>query len=94
MLKPFGIGAIMAAMMLWMLHDPIMSGMLSLKQGGLGFVLAHVAVVAGFAALGLFIPKLRSALASHRPNLRHTAAMLLGMLVMGGGAHLVLHGVV
>lgn len=94
MLKPFGIGALMAATMLWMLHEPIMSGTLSLSQGGMGFVLAHVAVVVGIGALGLFIPRLRGVLRHHRPGLSHVAAMLLGLLVAGGGIHIVLHGLV
>ncbi len=93
MLKPFGVGVIMAGMMLWMLHEPIMSGTLSLSQGGLGFILAHAAVTVAFGALGLLIPKLRRALWSHRPDLRHMGAMVFGMIVAGTSAHLVLHGV-
>ena len=39
MMKHGFMGAAMAAMMLWMLHDPIMSGGITLSLGAIGFVL-------------------------------------------------------
>ena len=70
MLKPILIGAAMAGMMLWMLHEPIMEGSASVSQGALAFALAHVAVVMAGAALALFVPRVRSLIARHRPDLR------------------------
>ena len=94
MMKPVIMGAAMAAMMLWMLHDQIMSGGVSLSWGALAFVLAHVAVVAAGASLGLLFPRFQQMLRHHRPTLRHMAAMAAGAVVMAGGIHIVLHGVV
>jgi membrane protein implicated in regulation of membrane protease activity len=88
MLKPFGFGSVMAVMMLWMLHEPIMSGEMSVSLGALGFVLAHVAI----AALGLFVPGLRRVLSQHRPSLQHMATMLAGMVGTAGSIHFALHG--
>lgn len=92
MIKHGFIGAAMAAMMLWMLHDPIMAGSASLSMGALAFVLAHVVVVAGGAAVALLVPGIRRALVRHRPSLRHVAAMIASATVFAGGVHLVLHG--
>ena len=86
------IGAAMAAMMLWMLHDPIMSGGVTLSMGAIAFVLAHVAVVAIGAALALLLPRSRRLLTRHRPNLHHMAAMAAGAVLLATGVHVVLHG--
>ena len=43
MMKHGFMGAAMAAMMLWMLHDPIMSGGMTLSLGAVGFVLGQYA---------------------------------------------------
>ena len=92
MLKPLGLGAIMAVVMLWMMHDAIMSGEGTLSAGLVGFVLAHVAVVAGILSLGLFSPRLRRAVLRHRPSLSHVAGMVAGMGASALGIHLALHG--
>ncbi len=86
------IGAAMAAMMLWMLHEPIMSGGVSFSLGALAFVMAHVVVLAAGSALALLVPKIRLRLHRHRPNLQHMAAMLGGAIVLSGSVHVVLHG--
>ena len=92
MMKHGFMGAVMAAMMLWMLHDPIMSGGITLSLGAIGFVLAHVAVVAGIAALAFFVPRLRLVLKNHQPGLRHVAVVMCGMMVSAVGIHLFMHG--
>jgi hypothetical protein len=54
----------------------------------LGFVLAHVAVLAAAAALALLAPRLRPMarrLLTHRPKLAHVPMMALG-LALGWGA--------
>ncbi len=94
MMRPMILGGAMAAMMLLMLHDPIMTGGISLSWGALAFVLAHVVVVAVGAALGLFVPRVRQMLRHHRPNLRHGVAMGAGAFVVAGGIHIIMHGVV
>lgn len=93
-MKPFALGAAMAAMMIWMLHERIMSGNLDLVSGGVVFVLAHVGVVVAVGALSLFVPTMRKAVVRHRPSLGHVAFMALGMLVMAGSIHLVMHGAI
>ena len=92
MIKHGLIGAAMAAMMLWMLHAPIMAGGVTLSMGAVAFVLAHLAVVAAGAALALFVPRVRHLLSRHRPNLHHMAAMAAGAVVLAGGVHVILHG--
>ncbi len=87
------IGAVMAVVMLWMLHEPIMSGGISLSWGFAAFVLAHVAVVVMGAGLALFVPRVRHLLSHHRPNLRHMGAMLAGAIVLAGSIHIYMHGV-
>ena len=87
---PVMMGALMAPMMLIMLHDDLMSGDgtgLSFKLAG--FVLAHLAVIAGLALLAGRILLSRRL---HIPSLRHMAMMLVGMLLSAGCIHLVIHG--
>ncbi|MEO9823555.1 MAG: hypothetical protein ABJF50_03940 [Paracoccaceae bacterium] len=91
-MKPFAIGAAMAAMMIWMLHDRIMSGGLDVTSGAVAFVLAHVFVVFAFFALAFFVPAFRKLALSHRPSLGHVAAMFLGLAVTAGSIHLIMHG--
>lgn len=91
-MKPFALGAAMAAMMIWMLHERIMSGSLDLTSGGIAFVLAHVGVVVAIGALSFFVPTVRKAVVRHRPSFGHFVFMALGMLAMAGSIHLIMHG--
>jgi len=89
---PIGMGILMGAMALMMLH-----GVLTGDAGASAalFVLAHVAVIA-LAALGVALgmhrrwPVLARGLA-HRPSLRHAGLMLAVALATAGIVHLV-HG--
>lgn len=93
MVVPIGIGAAMGAMMLAMLHGPVMSGELTGGLAAAGFVGAHLALLVILGALLLFVPSLRRAVRRHRPDLRHAGMMLAGA---GGTAlvvHLWMHGV-
>lgn len=92
MMKPVLIGAAMAAMMLWMLHEPIMSGGLSLSVGAMAFVLAHVAALLALGAVALLVPRVRKTMTRHRPDIRHMAAMLASMVMSASGIHVILHG--
>jgi hypothetical protein len=94
MIKPFAIGASMAAMMLWMLHDRLMAGESDLTAAAVAFILAHVAVVVALACLALFLPRIRTVVLKHRPSMGHFAGMLLGMIVSAGVIHLVMHGTI
>ncbi len=91
-MKPFAIGAAMAAMMIWMLHERIMSGNLDLTSSGITFVLAHVGVVVAIGTLSLFVPSVRKTALQHRPSLGHAARMGIGMVAMAGSIHLAMHG--
>ena len=94
MIKHGVLGAAMAAMMIWMLHDRIMSGGISLSLGALAFVLAHVVVLMVGGALALLVPRVRRALAQHRPNHRHMAAMMAGAVAFAAVVHIILHDLV
>lgn len=94
MLKPFLIGAVMAAMMLWMGHARLMSGEVDLTAGVVLFALAHVAVIVAVLAVALVVPRVRRVLRGHRPSIGHVAGMLAGMVVTAGSVHAVMHGLV
>ena len=94
MLKPFAIGAVMAAMMLWMGHARIMSGEVDLTAGAVLFAAAHLVLVAVVLGLALFVPRVRQVLRGHRPRLGHVALMVAGMLVASSVIHGVMHGMV
>jgi len=94
MKKPFLVGAAMAAMMLWMGHDRIMSGSLDLTVGAMWFALAHLAIGLLILAIIFLIPSARRRLRGHRPSLKHVTSMAAGMLATTGVIHLVMHGVV
>lgn len=94
MLKPFLAGSAMAAMMLWMGHDRIMSGTADLTAGAVLFALAHVAVVALILGAAFFFPGVRRVVRGHRPSPGHMATMLAGMAATAGVVHLVLHGAI
>ncbi|SHG86288.1 hypothetical protein [Marivita hallyeonensis] len=81
-MMPAGMGVIMGAMMLWMLHG-FLTGDGS-AAGAVAFVLAHVAVVsAALAAVAFGLHRRWPALArilAHRPSRRHVGVMF-GMAV-------------
>ena len=91
---PIGIGAMMGAAMLWMVHERLSAG--EMGGAGLAFVLTHVAIIGlalGAAGFGLgrrhgWIARL----ARHRPSIRHVGLMLLGALGMALVIHLTLSG--
>lgn len=93
-MKPFAMGAAMAAAMIWMLHERIMSGTFDLTRGGVAFVMAHIGVFVALGTLGIFVPTLRKLVIRHRPSFGHVAFMALGMLVIAGSIHLVMHGAI
>ena len=90
-LRPVLIGCAMAALMLLMMHDRIMSGSFNLFEVGIGFILAHVGIIAALAGLSLLIPKVRHWASTHWPNAKHILAMLLGMTVTAWGIHMAWH---
>ena len=94
MLKPLAIGAAMAAMMLFVMHDRIMAGAVTISVGALVFVLVHLMIGAGGLALSFFVPSVRRLILHHRPSLKHVAAMLLGAVVAVGSIHVVMHVVI
>lgn len=92
---PMGMGAMMGAMGLWMLHQA-QTG--TSMVGGAVFVLAHVAVLAVVVAAALLVRrglggKRIQALARirHRPSLAHVAVMLGTALITALLIHLI-HG--
>jgi len=89
---PYLMGAIMGPMMLWMLHDSLMSGA-ALSFAAVGFILAHVAVLVGFALLAWLGIRLRPSLAKrlHRPSLAHIGKMLAGAAIAALTLHLLVH---
>ena len=94
MKNPFLVGSFMAAVMLWMGHDRIMSGSLDLTVGAIWFALAHLAIGLLILAIIFLIPSARRRLRGHRPNLKHLTSIAAGMLATAGVIHLVVHGVV
>ena len=93
-MKPFAMGTAMAALMIWMLHEPIMSGALDMTRGGVAFVLAHIGVLVALGTLSMFVPALRKLVNRHRPSFGHVAFMALGMFAVAGSIHLVMHGAI
>ena len=92
MRKPFVIGAAMALLMIWMLHDRLMSGQVIVASAAIAFLAAHLAIGLPFVGLAFFVPKARRAIANHRPSLSHVGAMTGGMLIIAVGFHLTIHG--
>lgn len=91
------MGAAMGLMMLWMLHGAMTSQSETSALALILFVGAHVAVVAILLIGGLFAarstgPMQRLLKRLHRPSLSHISAMLTGMIIAAGCAHLTLHG--
>lgn len=93
MMRPVFIGAVMGAMLLWMLHEQIMLEGVSAAGASVAFVAVHVALVGLIALAALFIPKVRNAVRSHRPSLRHVGLMVLGLTGSIALIHVTQHGV-
>lgn len=97
-LLPVAMGALMAPMMLWMLHGDLMG------SGGGGAALklvvfagAHVVIIGGALLLGALAMRrfpgvARLAARVHRPSLRHLGLMLAGAGLSGLVVHLAQHG--
>ncbi len=92
MMRPILAGAAMGAMMIWMLHDQIMLEGVSAAGATVAFVAAHIALVGLIALAVLFIPKVRNAVRSHRPSLRHVGLMFLGLTGSIALIHVTQHG--
>ena len=92
-MKPVLMGAAMAAMLLWMLHDRLMVGV-DLIGPAVLVIWAHVAVVAGLAMGGLLLARRWPAVLDrlHRPSLRHVARMGGAAAVTAATIHMALHG--
>ncbi|MFT7058080.1 MAG: hypothetical protein ACJASV_000580 [Pseudorhodobacter sp.] len=80
---PLGMGIMMGLMLPWMLH-----GGAAGESLGLGFVLAHIAIIAGALLVLAFGArrsnwgqKLASLLTMHRPQRAHFAPALAGLAV-------------
>ena len=91
---PILIGAGMGPIMLWMMHDTLVSGATPLAA--LAFVGAHVAIAALLVAavlLGPAIsPRWRARIARlHRPSAGHLALMLSSAAATAGFVHMI-HG--
>ena len=98
-IRPFIMGSAMGAMMLWMLHQSLISGSGIGGWAALTFVLAHFAVVGAALSVTVFAvrlsPRWRARLARlHRPDIRHLGAMAIGAVGAAAVIHLTLHGVV
>ena len=94
--KPLAVGAVMGAMLLWMLHGALMEDGVS-AYAVAAFIGAHLIVLAVLVTAGLFAarlsPRTRAMLNRlHRPNLSHIGSMLLGMAAMMGAIHLACMG--
>lgn len=92
MIRPFLLGAAMAALMLWMWHERIMSGNFDLTSGAIVFALAHVAVLGLSLVAGMLLPAVRRAVLRHRPHRGHVVGMMFGMVTTGLAVHAVMQG--
>ena len=96
-MTPYAMGALMGAMMLWVVHG-LLTGQSALAGPALlVFVLAHVAVAATLLTGTLFLarlsPRARGWLSRlHRPSGAHVLAMLAGMIGSSVAIHLSIHG--
>lgn len=96
-LRPVAMGAVMAPMMLWMLHGQMTTGGGLFDWAVIGFVGAHVglvlAVIFGAVFAARLSPRAKAVIDRlHRPSLRHIGLMLIGMAVAAGLTHLAVHG--
>lgn len=95
--RPVLMGALMAPMMLWMAHAPLMAGTFDIGWAAVGFLLGHVVVFGAVALAGLWLatraPRVdRWIKRLHRPRLSHAAGMAAGAVLSAGIIHLGLHG--
>ena len=90
-IPPAMMGALMAAMVLWMGHDALMSGAEVTIWAAALFVGAHAAALAVFAGLALLVPRLRHRLRAHRPGPAHAAAMVAGFSLTALTLHILVH---
>ena len=91
-MRPIIMGAVMALVMLAMLHKPIMAGTMTLSAVSVGFVLAHLAVLGIGLGLVALLPGARKLAVRHRPGLRHLAGMAAGVVMAAGTVHILMHG--
>ena len=96
--RPLAMGALMGAMMLWMLHG-VLTGESTLSGPALAiFVGMHLALAVVLIGAALFAarlsPQLRALLARlHRPSLHHLLWMLAGATGAMTLTHFTLHGI-
>lgn len=91
------MGGAMGLMMLWMLHQQMTAPNAMQGLALVGFIGAHVIILAALIVGALFAsrlhPRIQSLLAKlHRPSWSHLRDMLAGMALTAGFAHIILHG--
>lgn len=96
-IKPAAMGAMMGLMMLWMLHGYLTGDSTMGALALLGFIGAHLIIIAAVSALGFWAahrsPFWHSRLAHlHRPTAQHILVMLGGAALAVIVTHLILHG--
>jgi len=96
-MKPMIMGAVMAPMMLLMLHGQLTAETSATTWAAILFIGAHVALALAALALALFAARLSPALRQqllrlHRPSLGHVGQMLAGMVLSAASLHLIIHG--
>lgn len=96
-IAPIGMGVIMGAMMLWMLHGQ-MTGQGAQPRAIVLFVGAHVLISLFVIGAGLFAARLSPLMRQkldrlHRPSWRHMGKMLGSAAATALIIHLFLHGV-
>jgi len=96
MKKPVIMGAVMAPMMMWMLHGALTGSGMS-AAALVAFVGAHVALALVAVALVLvgsrMSPRLHGMLSRlHRPSAKHFGAMLASAAVVAVAIHFGIHG--
>lgn len=92
---PYVMGGLMGPMMLWMMHDSLMSGA-ALSWGVIGFIAAHVAVFGVVVIVAVFgarlNPRLRMILSRlHRPSGAHLAQMMVAAVLSASLVHFSVH---
>jgi len=93
--KPYLAGGAMAIMMMWMLHDTLMSGNAA-PLSLLIFVALHIAAalaISGMALLGASrFPKAQRVIAKlHRPSIGHVLKMIVAFIAVFGLVHISVH---
>lgn len=97
MKKPIVMGAVMGAMMMWMLHGLLMGETAMGAVAVMVFVGSHVLLVALALGAALFAsrmsPRTRAWIDRlHRPSLHHVAVMLGSAAILAGLVHVSAHG--